>query len=367
MAQRTPKKPNLEDIRNKINACFGAKPLDEGDWYVLVEFGFIEDIQHRKGSISPAVELIRKIRWAREHPNKPQQEDTPRLVSKEDAKTHLDRSFALSLLLYEEATKDAGVRAFRSEVLDNTLLERDMVAEWIQLQAKVDGEATLWLKEIPVPPEYKSEVLNWISKPQGRQPLEIELPASFLRYSVGSHVLMYGGLDEWAYPVSTCSDGVLERLRNLSERLAGEYGWQEAQATLFVLTGKVPFVDPIYVSHEMKSGSLYLRQRIVLDVDPTVSPLEVTNHYRLTRGRIIDRRSGKLSAKHLRLATFNAERPEEESWAKKLAEWNRTERPEWGYGTDRRRFAHDCLQARRRILGPPGGKIEIQIENKEAG
>jgi hypothetical protein len=175
---------------------------------------------------------------------------------------------------------------------------------------------------------------------------------------------MYGGSDDWAHAVPTCSDGVLERLRKLSERLSGEYGWQEAQATLFVLTGKVPFVDPIHVRLDMKSGSLYLRQRIVLDVDPTVSPLEVTKHYRLIRGRVVDRRSGKLSEKHLRLATFDAERPKGESWAKKLVEWNRTERPEWGYSTDRRRFARECLQARRRILGLSGGKLEIQIENK---
>ncbi len=365
MARRTKNKPNLEDIRSKINARLGTKPLNEREWYLLVKNTFIEDIQDREGPIGPAVEYIRdEIRWSQELSNELQQDNTPRLLSKEDAKAHLERSFALSLLLFEEASRDAEVSAFRSEVLDNNLLGREMVPEWIQQQAKVDGEPTIWLKEIPVPREHKTDVLNWISYPQVRQPLKIELPASPHGCSIGSHVLMYGGSDDWAHAVPTCSDGVLEHLRNLSERLAGEYSWQEAQATLFVLTGKVPFVDPIHVRHEMKRGSLYLRQRIVLDVDSTVSPLEVTKHYRLTRGRIIGRRSGKLSAKHLRLATFDAEQPKGESWAKKLAEWNRTELSEWGYGTDRRRFAHDCLQARRRILGPSGGKLEIQIENK---
>ena len=364
MARSIRNNQNPEDIRKKINAQIGRNPLNEREWYLLVKNGFIEDIQHREGPISPAVEYIRDIRWSREPPDELQKSDVPQLLSKEDAKTHLERSFALSLLLFEEASRDTEVRAFRTEVLADTLLDREMVPEWIQQQAKVDGKPTMWLKEIPISSEYKGEVFNWISNQQVRQPLKIELPASSLRYSVGSHLLMYGGSDEWAYAVPTCIDGVLERLRNLSERLAGEYGWQEAQATLFVLTGKVPFIDPIHVRHEMESGSLYLRQRIVLDVDTSVSPNEIAKRYRQERKGVKTRPTGKLSEKHLRLATFEAERPREESWAKKLAEWNRNERPEWGYSNDRRRFAHDCLQARRRILGSPGGKFEIQIENR---
>jgi hypothetical protein len=351
MARRNRNRPTVEDIRSKINAELGTRPLDEGDWFVLLEFDFIKDIQDHDGPIGPVVELIRKIRLAREHPNKPQREDTPQLVSKEDAKMHLDRSRALSLLLYENASKDAGVRAFRSEVLNNTLLDREGVDGWIKQQAEVDGEATVWLKEIPIPREQKAAVLKWLSRRQDCQALNIELPASFIGWSIGSHVVRYGASGEWANAVATSLDGVLERLRNLSERLAGEYSWQEAQATIFVLTGNVPIVDPISVSHEMKRSPLSLSQRIVLDVDPTVSPLEVTNQYRLARRGMRDRGSGKLSSKHLRLATFVAERPEGESWAKKLAAWNRTERAEWGYGNDRRRFAHDCLQARRRLLG----------------
>ena len=363
MARRTQNKPKLEDIQSKINASLGTKPLNDREWSLLLEDGYIEDIQHRKGPIGPVVEFIRKIRWSQERSKESQQEDTPRLVSKEVAKTHLDPSFALSLLLFEESSRDAGVRMFRSEVLDNTLLSRDMVAEWIQQQAKVDGEPTIWLKEVPISSEYKGELFNWISNQQVRQPLKIELPASF-KYSFSAHVLKYGSLDEWTYAVPTCIEGVLERLRNLSERLAEEYGWQEAQATLFVLTGEVPFIDPLHVRHEMKSSSMYFRQRIVLDVDTSISSNEIAKGYNQVRKGIKTRPSGKLSEKHLRLATFDAEQPKEESWAKKLAEWNRTERPEWGYGTDRRRFAHDCLQARRRILGSPGGKVEIQIENQ---
>jgi len=364
MTRRIQNKPNVEDIRSKINASLGTKPLNEREWSLLEQKRYIDEIQHQGVPITEAVNFVREIRWSQEPLEEPQQDDTTRLLSKEDAKTHLERSFALSLLLFEEASRDAEVRTFRSEVLDNTLLDRDVVAEWIQQHAKVDGEPTVWLKEIPISSEYKGEVFNWISNQQVRQPLKIELPASLLRYSVGSHLLTYGGSDEWTYAVPTCIDGVLERLRNLSERLAREYGWQEAQATLFVLTGKVPFIDPIHVRHEMKSSSLYLCQRIVLDVDTSVSSNEIAKRYSQVRKGVKTRPTGKLSEKHLRLATFDAERPKEESWAKKLAEWNRTERPEWGYGTDRRRFAHDCLQARRRILGSPGGKLEIQIENK---
>jgi hypothetical protein len=144
MARRTQNKPNLEDIRSKINARLGTKPLNEREWSLLVKKSFIEDIQDRKGPIGPAVEyILEEIRWSQELPNEPQQDDTPRLLSKEDAKTHPERSFALSLLLFEEASRDAEVSAFRSEVFGNTLLDREMVPEWIQQQAKVDGEPTM--------------------------------------------------------------------------------------------------------------------------------------------------------------------------------------------------------------------------------
>src|SRR5205823_643336 len=124
-----------------------------------------------------------------------------------------------------------------------------------------------------------------------------------------------GGTDNWTQVVPTRIDGLLERLRNLSERLAKVYDWQEAQATLFVLTGAVPFISPIQATTIMRRRSLYFNQHIVLDIDPTVSPQEVAKCYRLNRKSIKARRTGNLSEKHLRLATFNAERPREETWA----------------------------------------------------
>jgi hypothetical protein len=51
----------------------------------------------------------------------------------------------------------------------------------------------------------------------------------------------------------------------------------------------------------------------------------------------------------MQLATFDEERPKDETWAAKMAEWNKTQPPEWAY-SEVGNFAHDCLQARRRLL-----------------
>lgn len=365
MARRTTQhKLNVEDIRGKINAHLGTRPLNEREWHLLVRNRYIEEIQDQGESISNAVKYVREMRWSQEPTDESQQSNHPQMLSKEEAKAHPDRSFALSLLLYEEATKDAEVIAFRTEVLANKLLNREMVPAWIQQQAKMDGEPTLWLElaEIPVA---RDDAMETVRKGTYIQ----KGPANLAVKTIKGHFLKYGGRDDWTLAVPTCIDGMLERLRKLSERLAREYGWQEAQATLFVLTGAVPIISPIQITHHMERGPLqfthtkqreplYIRQRIVLDVDPAVSPQEVAKHYHLKRKEIEARRKRKeieatrtrpLTEKHLRLATFDAERLREESWAKKLAEWNRTQRPEWGYN-DRRRFAHECLQARRRLL-----------------
>jgi len=43
--------------------------------------------------------------------------------------------------------------------------------------------------------------------------------------------------DPWQRLVKITVGGALDRLRHVSEYLAKRYGWENAQATLFILTG----------------------------------------------------------------------------------------------------------------------------------
>jgi hypothetical protein len=56
-----------------------------------------------------------------------------------------------------------------------------------------------------------------------------------------------------------------------------------------------------------------------------------------------------LSEKHLQLAVFQAKQAKDETWFKKMAEWNITQPEDWKYeGVSY--FAYDCLLAYRRLL-----------------
>ena len=156
---------------------------------------------------------------------------------------------------------------------------------------------------------------------------------------------------------------MLERLRQISDRLSRRYRWQEAQATIFVLTGRTPLVPPAEAKIE--------REAIVLTVDPSLTPRQVADRYRQFRKDILGGgRIKALSLKHLRLAAFDADRPSQETWKKKMDAWNRSApEEEWRYKNDGR-FKRDCLQAKRRLLAPlppPEERFLRYIENQKRG
>jgi hypothetical protein len=135
----------------------------------------------------------------------------------------------------------------------------------------------------------------------------------------------------------------------LSEQLEEQYSWKQALATIFVLTGRIPLISLISSTQKWRSRSLL--NRIVLEVDPTVSPKEVAENYRNLRKEMMSVRPRKLSEKHMQLAIFNMKYTKGETWAMKMAEWNKEQRIEWRY-KEVSNFALDCRQARTRLLGP---------------
>ena len=139
----------------------------------------------------------------------------------------------------------------------------------------------------------------------------------------------------------------MERLRLLSEQLEDQYKWKKGLATTFVLTGGIPLISPISTTLKWRSRSLF--NRIVLEVDPVVSPKEVSETYRNLRKEMMTTRSRALSEKHMQLAIFNMKRTKKETWAEKMAEWNKEYRTEWRY-KEVSIFALDCRRARNRLL-----------------
>ena len=231
------------------------------------------------------------------------------------------------------------------------------VSNWLQEKAREDEPATWWLKDYPIPSDQLAYHIIAITTSEGvtQHKLELHIPPPPL--ALGMNVplsecltfrfLFYREPDsDEIREIPTAINGILEDLRQLSERLAEEYAWTAADATLFVLTNTPPEIRPL--TSVSQSRQLPALSRIVLTIDPALSPQEVAEHYRQLRQEIMPARHRDLSEKHLQLAAFSGTHPRLGTWQQKMVKWN-SDHPDWKY-KEASNFAHDCLQARRRVL-----------------
>ena len=151
----------------------------------------------------------------------------------------------------------------------------------------------------------------------------------------------------WAKPIPVAAGGVLDELRVVSDRLARRHTWTPAQATTFVLTGNTPLVSPLRV--KVQSSHIPALSRLVLTVDPAISPRELAEHYRQARQQFVGKRHRSMSEKHTTLVTFMNTRPPKETYARSMTAWNR-KYPKWKYKAVSN-FGRDVKTARKRLLG----------------
>jgi hypothetical protein len=217
-----------------------------------------------------------------------------------------DRQEVLSFLLAQEASNDPEVNAFRENTLRDRLLSLEDATAWIVDQAQQDG---------------------------------VGRPAPTLEYV---------GADGWPLRQPTIEGGILDSLRLLAERLANIYGWTQSQASSFVLTGLTPLASAI---RSTTIGGLPLSStlRIVLEVDPAVTPGDLIRFYTRIRKRVTQERSVRMTEKQCKLVVFVAERSEQE-WPEMMETWN-AEFPQWVY-ENTKTFQRDAVSARRRVLDP---------------
>ena len=157
-------------------------------------------------------------------------------------------------------------RGFRETALGGRLLQAAQIEPWIQQQARDDGPATHWVR---VPLSRGNRLTADATGFSITPALSIsgsERPIGFALES-----LDYGVPDDnWTRCIPVALGGTLGQLRLLSEELADSYGWQKAQAVLFVLTDATPIVEVLGVgamgTHRPRcrgwySGSILLSPR----------------------------------------------------------------------------------------------------------
>ena len=112
-------------------------------------------------------------------------------------------------------------------------------------------------------------------------------------------ILEYGTpTSSWIQSVPITSDGVLARLSAISSKLASDYQWRRAEATIFILTGLIPILESLKVEPQLswskedliEGGMITALSRITLTVDPLMSPRELLTHFQALRQGILGAR-----------------------------------------------------------------------------
>jgi len=330
----------------------------------LVDRGYVWQV--RMGTLTPS-QLIGKLKMdlfrasQEEHPKMLQLPSDITQVKEEEH--HSLRQVVLSHLITLDAAKNPQVQLFRQRILRGTLLRLVDVQWWILIQALQDGQpATLWLHNIPIPREQGIDLGDQFPPPE--RPLTITVSPEQIAGSIGYHYLQFGLPDSpLVHEVAITSGGILEMLRNLILPLADRYVWTEAQATLFVLTGLSPLISDLTTKvRHRHEGAL---SRIIQEIDPAVSPGEVTNNFLQERTVFVGLRQRDMGEKNLRLALFAAMRPQEERWVDSMHTWNQVF-PQWSYKRESN-FGTDSILAQRRLLNPDNRRAAGLLPLKRRG
>jgi hypothetical protein len=256
-------------------------------------------------------------------------------------------SWARSRLIAALAADDDQVQVFRRDVLDDRLIDWAELDAWIATQVNAQGEVAPSVTiSLPTGTRIEHDPSGgWCFDPPVEHVDRLALSSTILSY--------FGPTDRWLHNVQTATDGPLERLRRLSQQVAPAYGWTEAQAAVFIVTGTVPLLEAVQVTTSTEHIRNDLRhswaQRITLHIDPTTPRDTIEQVYRQARQQLRITNTRTLSDKHATLALILLDQPHQ-SWATRLKQWNR-KHLEWRYDHESN-FRRDALQARRRLLNP---------------
>jgi hypothetical protein len=273
----------------------------------------------------------------------------------------ITRTKVLEEIIAAHATQDPEISQFREAVLGGTLLGVHEIQVWItQEQEKERDRPAVFLDAVPLPPGHDIRVgAHGGLVPDPPVSVGEEYPAGSTRVDI----LEYGTPDSrWVRRVPVAHGGVLARLHHLATTLAQRYYWQPGQATAFVLTGLPPILRTIDAEWQESSfqtpvGSVTALSRIILTIDPTLSPKEVRNAFQFIRQRILGAKWRDLKDKQLQLAQFALHCGDEEPWPQRMASWNtevqsQKAEPRWCYD-NLGHFKRDCQHAIEKLLAPP--------------
>jgi len=314
--------PNFD--RTAIDACMES-PLTDREWNLLETQGIVDDIRGRRRTHGQAAATVEQWREAVGR----DQSRRIRGVSGAASK----RWEAVSQLVAVEARQTQMVMKFRRDVLRGKLLRPDQVERFLAVLARRQ-EIKPWVKVYASPEEIDEGVIQLGKATQaayGYDTLEYTVP----------------GTDQ-IRRILVSSKGILGWLFWLSEQLSERYLWRRCDATVFVLSDAPPAIEES--DYEVASTrAVPALTRVIMQLDPAMSPREVATLYRQIRLTCFGGRHRSMSEKHVELARFWSSVQEDVPWREVMQEWNKLH-PRWAYKREQN-FERDCAQARKRLLG----------------
>ncbi len=277
---------------------------------------------------------------------------------------------ALTEILAVEADRLPEVSRFRSEVLGGELLAPSEVLKWVQDQAAKESSALCITLQLPPGVRVDVDGEGWRSvlRENLEQTHMVGVAATTLSCPAipepKSGTTNRKASESLVRPVPIRWGGVLGRLKSVAAILCNSYGWHEAEAVGYILTGCPPTI-PLARSQVFHAPPFKQPTRIVMELSPQTKVEDAKQMFlelrkQALRGPVARfRRYRPLTKKRRALAVFLARTPGY-SWQQRMDAWNE-EFPTWQY-TNRRNFRRDAISAYLRATGrvyrnPQGGSI----------
>ncbi|MGE5508941.1 MAG: hypothetical protein ACM3RP_10735 [Chitinophagales bacterium] len=148
------------------------------------------------------------------------------------------------------------------------------------------------------------------------------------------------------------ADAFVDCLECLVDVLVDRYGWNPLEAQDFIIKGITPRM-PIARVRYQENRPIPATNRIILEVNPRLSPRDVMDLYAKVRREIIgeDARYRPIDEKGAHLAVFADRCNDGRTWEEALKAWN-TEHPDQTYA-ETRSFTRDCRESYQRVTGQP--------------
>lgn len=436
----TVSEPIAGDVRADLADCLAARAREQGQepvrfkdkyWQFLstreevqevVRLRAAGDLRQYESALASLVDTYQEL-------GDLNRRSSPRRAGAREATIDPDnRQRVLGEILEIDAGRQEPVREFRARHLAGGLIGEAEVGEWIRSRSPSFDE-TVTFRNIPLPPP-KVWRRNHKAGRTETYADRLERTAAVVRQCGLSEEARSSSRFEKLYFIAPDEDwetnalqgaydpeyddyhgeprgqhvhinpgSELWELQDLGRRLAVSYGWSQAEATGFVLTGRAPV--PPRASGRIRWRSPYgALSRIELELDPRLSWAEVRELHAKLRRQLRKGGDHEMSERHCELVRFIARdggrRPYglrieyaisdgtgdaasppariikwdvashvgEPTWPELQEQWNAEwteKKPEWCYDdAQARQFSRDVRQAWERLTGQPWGAPTVE-------